>query len=306
MAQLMNQVVGHSEQKRQLLQMVASDHMPSSFIFHGPEGVGKKMLIRALLQVMNCSQETVACGQCSNCLRCLEDKNELIYELKPETKKMISVDQVRTLHQYLSLKSMQSARFVIIDPADKLSVAAANSLLKVLEEAPPKTYFFLVTNKVFSLLATIRSRSHSINFSKLSVEELGSVGRFDEVSISWSDGRVSLAEQLQEEKSVDQLNDSLKLFYSLICESPQDWKKAAPWFFTSEEARQFTFSVWNQALEKRLYSKGQNLDWLPEESGLLSFVYDQVESLKKDINANVEKQLALENFYYQLKQRTLV
>ena len=306
MASLINSVVGHSSQKQQLLDMVENDHVPSAFIFNGPDGVGKKTLVRALLQVMNCERDTLACGECSHCVRCLEEKNELIYELKPETKKIISVDQVRDLHQYLSLKSLQKARFVIIDPADKLSVQAANSLLKVLEEAPPKTYFFLITDKIFSLLATIRSRSHNLTFSKLTDDELSAVGKFDNVAISWADGRVSLAEQLLEEKSVDQLNESLKFLYSLICEAPQDWKKTAPWFFSSEESRQFNFNIWNQAIEKRLYGKGENLDWLPETPDKLSFIFERVEALKKDIGSNVEKQLAIENFYYQLKQRALV
>lgn len=298
MAQLIYQILGHREQKDHLLNMIRGDHMPSALIFQGPQGVGKKAMVHALLQVMNCVEDELACGKCSNCTRSLEEKNELIFELKPEGKKTISVDQVRDLHQYLSLKSLSKARFVLIDPADALSTQAANSLLKVLEEAPPNTHFFLLTDRVFSLLPTIRSRAVIVSFSKLSNQELQEMNRFDDVALSWADGRVGLAEQMQEEGSVERLNESLKFLYSLTCEGPQDWKKKAPWFFGGEEDRQFGFNIWDQALNKRLHSQGENLDWLPEKSGDISRLYFLIEDLKKDIKGNVDKQLALENLYY--------
>ena len=72
MARLIDQIKGHAQQKQQLLEMIQADHMPSSFIFHGPSGVGKKTLVRALLQVMNCSEDPISCGECSNCQRALD------------------------------------------------------------------------------------------------------------------------------------------------------------------------------------------------------------------------------------------
>ncbi len=306
MAGMMEQLVGHQEQKNWLLQQSAKGELPSSLIFQGSSGIGKKFLAKALLQTINCTKVSDgACGLCSDCVRVAENKNELIHIIEPEGKKNIGVDQVRETRAFLSLRSMKPARFIIIDPADKLTVAAANSLLKVLEEAPEKTFFILITEKMRSLLPTIRSRSHILKFTDLTRDELSQTQEFDEVALSWSDGRLHQAQDLQDKKMVDQLNDSLQFLYALICESPQDWKKKAPWFFSDDATRDFTFNVWKQALEKRLYNTGENLDWLPEQPQHLSGLFETMESLKGDLAANMDKLLAIEGFYYKARSLEL-
>jgi DNA polymerase III delta' subunit len=301
-AGLIHKFVGHQFAKNWLLDRAKNDDLPHALILQGPAGVGKRTLAQALLQVMNCPTEELACGECSFCQRALEDHNEFVYNLKPEGKKQIGVDQVREVHQFLSLKSLRQARFVIIDPADRMTASAANSLLKVLEEAPEKTYFFLITEQVKTLLPTIRSRAQILTFAPLSKKDLMRYRKFDEVSLAWSDGRLGLAIELSEQNALDQLNNSIQFFYSLLTEQPQDWKKKAPWFFGDDLARDFNFKIWHQALSKRLHNTEADLEWLPAESGRLSFIFEQVEDLKLDIDANVDKLLALENFYYKLHQ----
>ncbi len=300
MAQLMNQFVGHQTNKDWLLTQYRENKMPTSIILQGPQGVGKKFLAVALLQQINCQHAETACGVCSDCTRVLEDKNEMIYRLHPESKKTIGVDQVRDLHHFLTLRSIKPARFVIVDPAEKLSTPAANALLKVLEEAPENTYFFLITDKMRSLLPTIRSRSHILKFNRLSQEELKQYKDFGHLALEWSAGQLQMALELEEEKKADQLNESLRFFYALLCEAPQDWKKQASWFFSDDLARDFGFNIWNQALSKRLHQQGENLDWIPENSGTIAQIYDSLERLNSDILANVDKLLAVENFYYRV------
>ena len=69
MAQLIDALVGHAEIKTWLLAQAGNASLPSTLIFHGPQGVGKKTLALALLQVMNCREVPLACGQCSSCRR---------------------------------------------------------------------------------------------------------------------------------------------------------------------------------------------------------------------------------------------
>ncbi len=301
MASLISTLIGHQSQRDHLLDKIKKDQLPSAMIFYGPSGVGKKLLARSLLQVFNCTQTELACGKCSPCHRALEEKNELIYELKPEQKTLIGVDQIRELHRSLSLKPNQAARFVIIDPADALSTQAANSLLKILEETPPKTYFFLITERVSALLATIRSRAPILRFEKLNLEQMGQDQRFDDVALEWSDGRLSRAIELTTPESREEFNRAFDFLYALLYQAPQDWKKLSPDFFTEAETRKFYFQLWFQALNKKLHQKGQNLDWLPDEPQKLSLIHEQIETLMKDIDINVDKTLALENFYYQVR-----
>jgi len=80
----------------------------------------------------------------------------------------ISVDQVRSLGDLLAVTpSMSPWRAVVIDAADDLEASAANALLKMLEEPPANTLFFLVSHAPGRLLPTIRSRCRRLDFAKL-------------------------------------------------------------------------------------------------------------------------------------------
>jgi len=88
----------------------------------------------------------------------------------------ISVDQVRSLGNLLAVTpSMSPWRAVVIDAADDLEASAANALLKMLEEPPAKTVFFLVSHAPGRLLPTIRSRCRRLDFGKLSDDAMTSL-----------------------------------------------------------------------------------------------------------------------------------
>jgi len=88
----------------------------------------------------------------------------------------ISVDQVRSLGDLLSVTpSMSAWRAIVIDSADDLEASAANALLKMLEEPPAKTVFFLVSHAPGRLLPTIRSRCRRLDFGKLSDDAMTSL-----------------------------------------------------------------------------------------------------------------------------------
>jgi DNA polymerase-3 subunit delta' len=82
-----------------------------------------------------------------------------------ENKKNISIEQIRNLRKNLNKKSFSGLyKIAIIKNADKLSRSAGNSLLKILEEPPCKTYFFLLTNNMYNILETVKSRCQLIHF----------------------------------------------------------------------------------------------------------------------------------------------
>jgi DNA polymerase-3 subunit delta' len=70
----------------------------------------------------------------------------------------IGVDEVRRLRSFLSLTSPGGWRAMIADPANDLTIASANALLKAIEEPPPRTVFFLICHGAASVMPTIRSR----------------------------------------------------------------------------------------------------------------------------------------------------
>ena len=88
----------------------------------------------------------------------------------------ISVDQVRSLGELLSVTpSMSPWRAIVIDAADDLEASAANALLKMLEEPPANTLFFLVSHAPGRLLPTIRSRCRRLDFGKLDDDAMTSL-----------------------------------------------------------------------------------------------------------------------------------
>jgi DNA polymerase III subunit delta' len=88
----------------------------------------------------------------------------------------IKVDQIRDLAEFVSLSAAMSPwRVIIVDSADDLERSAANALLKMLEEPPANTIFFLVSHAPGRLLPTIRSRCRLLHFGALDDDAMTSV-----------------------------------------------------------------------------------------------------------------------------------
>lgn len=100
----------------------------------------------------------------------------LVNEKTGNLARNISVDQVRELGEFLTLTAALSAwRVVVVDTVDDLETSGANALLKMLEEPPPNTLFFLVSHAPGRLLPTIRSRCRRLDFSTLDDDAMTSI-----------------------------------------------------------------------------------------------------------------------------------
>jgi DNA polymerase-3 subunit delta' len=143
-----------------------------ALLLAGPRGVGKSALAQAWAQVLLCEAprpDGAACGRCPAChwfetgahpdfrLVTLQEKTGKEGETRMAT--AIEVDQAREAVDFVQLSTYRAGfRVVLVDPADSLNLAAANALLKVLEEPPLNTVFVLVSDQPRRLLPTIRSR----------------------------------------------------------------------------------------------------------------------------------------------------
>jgi len=143
-----------------------------ALLLAGPRGVGKGALALAWAQALLCEAplpDGAACGQCPAChwfdtgghpdfrLVTLQEKSNKDGETRMAT--AIEVDQAREAVDYVQLSTYRAGfRVVLVNPADSLNLAAANALLKVLEEPPLNTVFVLVSDQPRRLLPTIRSR----------------------------------------------------------------------------------------------------------------------------------------------------
>jgi DNA polymerase III subunit delta' len=100
----------------------------------------------------------------------------LVNEKTGNLARNISVDQVRELGGFMSMTAaLSSWRVAIIDTVDELETSGANALLKMLEEPPSNTLFFLVSHAPGRLLPTIRSRCRRLDFQKLDDDAMTSI-----------------------------------------------------------------------------------------------------------------------------------
>src|SRR5690606_4245154 len=150
------------------------ESLAHALLLAGSPGAGKRRTAEALAQGLLCEtprtgrEGGLACGACSGC-RWFEAGNHPDFRLVSLLEKdgklawEISIDQVRQLEDFAGLSAFRDgARVVLVDPAETLSVPAANALLKLLEEPGGRTWFLLVTHRPDSLPATVRSRCRRV------------------------------------------------------------------------------------------------------------------------------------------------
>lgn len=151
---------------RQLLAREAQAVLPHALLFTGLPGVGKRHLARSFALTLLCEQreaDVVPCLQCRACRLFLQGAHPDLSLVEPEEQgKQIGIGQVRSLTERLLLHSQYGRRIGIISPADSLTTAAANALLKTLEEPPAHVLLMLTASRPSQLPATIRSRCQQI------------------------------------------------------------------------------------------------------------------------------------------------
>jgi DNA polymerase-3 subunit delta' len=153
-----------------LQQRRAQGRLAHALLLTGPAGVGKYQLAELFAQSLLCAQPQAdgqPCGQCHSCSLYTAETHPDLYRLRPEEdSRVIRIDQIRALIQGMSLSSHYGRhKVVILNPADAMNMAAANALLKTLEEPPADTVLLLITDRPSFLPATIRSRCQTLRLA---------------------------------------------------------------------------------------------------------------------------------------------
>ena len=169
----------HDSQWRRFAAMQASARLPHALLLRGPEGVGKYRFARRMVSALLCERqefETRPCGDCRGCHLVAADSHPDLHSLTPpEGKHQIGIDQVRSLIERIGLTPQYGgSKTVIVSPAERMTRAAANTLLKTLEEPPGDALFVLVAHRAGALPATIRSRCQIVDFPVPDADAAGS------------------------------------------------------------------------------------------------------------------------------------
>jgi DNA polymerase-3 subunit delta' len=141
-------------------------HLGHAWLIFGPAGTGKINLALVLARRLLGNRSALGELDPDTALTALGsrhgpvDRHPDLHWLYPEEdKETISVDQVREVSEALALTANRGvAKVVIVEPAEAMTTAAANALLKTLEEPSADTYLLLLSHRPGRLPATIRSR----------------------------------------------------------------------------------------------------------------------------------------------------
>ncbi len=156
-----------NRQWQHLLSQYQQQRLPHALLLSGAMGLGKLAFAQRFAEYLLCkSPSTQACGQCSGChLIRANNHPDLLCIFPEENGKNIKVDQIREMVITLNQTAQRTGyKVVMLAPAEALNKAAANALLKTLEEPAGKVIFILVSHQPKALPATVFSRCQQIQF----------------------------------------------------------------------------------------------------------------------------------------------
>lgn len=215
---MFERVFGHDRVKSVLEKMVASDRLPHGVCFHGPSGIGKRLMAAELAKAMLCENRT-GCGECRHCKK-LASGNHPDFTLCEPAGQDIKVDQIREIAENLHFRPFEGrVRMVVLDQVERLREGAANAFLKSLEEPPEYVYFILVCSDLKALLPTILSRCQKIGFQSLNVNDKVNIlkERFDKDEASAQRlARISFDRLETEDEAYAQFEQDLKAVLSFL------------------------------------------------------------------------------------------
>lgn len=343
---MFNKIIGNNQIKNTFQRLLRSQRLPNSLLFVGENGVGKKPFALELAKAFVCRSPVngEACDQCSACLRADKfniptnaDKNDefkkVFFSEHPDVgiitahKNSIFIDAIRSLETESNFRPYEAkARFFIIDEAEKMNDAAANALLKTLEEPSQTSHIFLITARPNSLLQTIRSRCQTVRFAPVEPAEIEQhllqTKKFapDDAKLlaKLARGSIGQALNLDLEKFREQRESILKVLESLIvtqnraillkvAEEMNDAKNKDSYENYLNILQTLIHDVWtlilsknaenivNIDLQNQLQRLANNAD-----KNKLSLWLTEIENLREKFAVNLNKKIATDALFMQM------
>lgn len=154
---------------------IKKSRLAHAYLFEGMRGTGKKETGILVAKSLFCQSQVdgyIPCEKCNNCTRINHGNHPDIHIVEPDGLS-IKKQQIQLLQEEFSKTGVESnQKLYLIIHADRMTVNAANSLLKFLEEPHQQTFAILITEQMQKMLPTILSRCQTLSFRPLSNDYL--------------------------------------------------------------------------------------------------------------------------------------
>ena len=211
---MFNNIIGNINNKMILENAIKNDKITHSYIFSGPEGIGKLLFAKEFAKAILCdSKENKPCNNCKSCVE-FENSNHPDFFIIDEQDETIKTEMMKKLTKDILEKPLENKKKIyIINNSENMTREAQNTLLKTLEEPPEYIIIILITTNTNLMLNTIKSRCINIIFNKLSDDELKNYFKEDITKeiLKFSEGSISKAIKIKEkEEMYQQINTEIK------------------------------------------------------------------------------------------------
>lgn len=226
--------LGHAGTLQVLRDLWAEGSGPRTLLFAGPESVGRRKAARWLAAYVNCQRPGQApCLACESCRLLMAGSHPDVKEVGPATTTgtgrvkrslEIRIDQlvprergdVEPLGPWLLTRPHFNVRVGIIDHAEAMNAAAANSLLKLLEEPPTWALLLLIAPGPEAVLPTVASRSVAVRFRPLAEQDLTGIPGLEQDHPAVRLGQPGVLLTGSEEGSLEAQNRAREAAYALL------------------------------------------------------------------------------------------
>lgn len=293
---LLTDIVGQDHVIHTLRQAMQQKKVVHGYLFAGPDGLGKRTTAEALASALLCEQAPFqGCGVCASCQKLEHGNHPDFHRLRSEDTQ-IGIDEVRQLQQVLSYQPyMSQFKVALIEEIEKLTVQAANALLKFLEEPIGDTVIILTTNNLSSVLPTIISRCQVYRFHPVSTEVLARVLQERGVIEEEAWERALEARGITGRALTDTVDDKTwtvwktASFVEQLLQSDAAWAlhQTAQWGYDAYQAQEFLLALEDWFRVVLIYRATQYTEI--KQRRLLDILQAQARQLNEELLADIQE-----------------